>query len=372
MMTQPPQDGPGPLAGHPEPEPVPEPEPGPPQPIPPPDPVPAPEPPHAVAPPPAAAPETPPAAVPEPPAAAAPEATDVPTGANPPGWPPRAGNDETAAFTPFPVDTASLPTTRFADILDGDPPTARVEWPPVGAYPDEPGHPVTPPTAPFPPAATTHPGWAQPPPATPWHAHHEKAGEWQTRPPEHLALDHSPPAVNGPVPDPIWAGHAPPAAAPPWQVPLDPAPPNRRGGLWVSLALTVILLFCGGGAISAYFLISNADTGKGAADPATAVNRFLTAVYTQQDPAAAEQLVCRQARDKKKLTDRVDQIKGYINEYQGPTFRWSDPAVNGQTDKRAVVTTQLTLSTDDEKQAQQMLTFTTIHKTGWLVCDVAG
>jgi hypothetical protein len=36
------------------------------------------------------------------------------------------------------------------------------------------------------------------------------------------------------------------------------------------------------------------------------------------------------------------------------------------------VAVQLTLSTDDEKQAQQELTFTVIHKTGWLVCDITG
>jgi hypothetical protein len=33
---------------------------------------------------------------------------------------------------------------------------------------------------------------------------------------------------------------------------------------------------------------------------------------------------------------------------------------------------QLTMSTEDEKTAQQTLTFTTVHKTGWLVCEIAG
>jgi hypothetical protein len=411
-MTQPPQDGPvqggpveggpGPLGGHPEPEPVPEPDPDPPQPIPPPDPVPVPEPPHA-----------------QPPAT------------SPPAWPP-VGGDPTTQLTPAVADdpaTAVFARAEPADFIDGDPPTSPVEWPPVGAYPGEPGHPepVTqaadepatqpfaqqppqpfaqqpqpfaqqppqlfaqaapepptelfaqatpaPPTEPFAPATQPEQGWHQPAPTLPWHAQHERPGEWHTEPPEHLAWQHSPPAETGPEPaDPIWAGYPPAPPGPPWQVPPAPVqqPRNRRGGLWVSLALTVILLFCGGGAVSAYFLISNADTGKGAPDPASAVNRFLTAVYTQQDVDVAEKLVCRQARDKQKLTDRVNQIKNYANEYDGPTFRWSDPAVSNQSQERAVVTTQLTLSTDDEKQAQQALTFTTIHKTGWLVCDIAG
>jgi hypothetical protein len=406
------QGGPGPLGGHPEPEPVPEPDPDPPQPIPPPDPVPLPEPPHA-----SLAPPAPP----------------------PPAWPP-AGDPTTQLTRAADPATAAFARVEPADFIDGDPPTAPVEWPPVGAYPGEPGHPepvtqaaaepATQPfaqqvTQPFAQQATQHPaqqatqpfaqqatqpfaqaapeqpteplteprtespteqlapatqptqqeqGWHQPAPTLPWHAQHERPGEWNTEPPEHLAWQHSPPAETGPEPaEPIWAGHPPLPAGPPWQVPPAPVQQrNRRGGLWVSLALTVILLFCGGGAVSAYFLISNADTGKGAPDPASAVNRFLTAVYTQQDVAVAEKLVCRQSRDKQKLTDRVNQIKNYANEYDGPTFRWSDPAVSDQNQERAVVTTQLTLSTDDEKQAQQALSFTTIHKTGWLVCDVAG
>jgi flagellar basal body-associated protein FliL len=326
MMTQPPQSGPDPLGGHPEPEPVPLPDPDPPLPIPPPDPIPPPEPPHAA-------------------------------------------------------------TTT--DFIDRDPPVSPVEWPPIGAYPGEAGYVETPVadepasaqptapldplpaerTAPLQPAGSPQGGWRQPPPTSPWHAQQEKPGKWRYQPPEHLAWQHSPPAGMGPEPtEPIWTG----AQAPPWQVPLAPPAEKRRGGLWVSLALTLILLLCGGGAVSAFVLISNADTGKGAPDPATAVNRFMTAIYTQQDADVAGELVCRQARDKTKLAARVNEIKNYANQYAGPTFRWTEPQVSGQTNERAVVTVQLTLSTDDEKQAQQKLTFTTIHKTGWLVCDVAG
>jgi flagellar basal body-associated protein FliL len=299
-MTQPPQGGPGPVGGHPEPDPVPSPEPEPPLPIPPPDPVPPPEPPH----------------------------------------------------------------TDPGEFIDGGPTAPRLEWPPLGAYPGEPGHPAGTPADPtVPPAA-----------ADPWHAQHEKPGEWQYQPPEHLAWQHSATLVGPaatPSAEPVWAAAGPPPPAEPiWAG--TPAPPRKRGGLWVSLALAVILLLCGGGAVSAYFLVSNADSGKGAPDPATAVNRFLSAVYTEPDADVADGLVCRQARDKGKLTARINEIKNYVNVYDGPTFRWSTPSVGTQTDKRAVVTVQLTLSTADEKQAQQSLTFTTIHKTGWLVCDVAG
>jgi flagellar basal body-associated protein FliL len=321
-MTQPPQPAEA-QGGHPEPEPIPVPEPEPPQPIPPPDPVPLPEPPH--------------------------------------------------------LATHQSPT----DFIDGAPLTAPIEFPPVGAYPGEPGHP---PAAENPteqlqplqwqettqvqrPVPAAEPAaWQQPPPSEPFHAQHEKTGEWQTHPPDHLAWEHSPPAEVEPRTEPVWSGQPPP-----WQAQANTEDlGRRRGGLWISLALTVTLLLCGGGAVSAYFLISNADTGKGAPDPATAVNRFMTAVYTQEDASAADELVCRDARDPDRLAARVTQVKDYASGYDGPTFRWNEPAVSGQTDEKATVTVQLTLSTDDEKTAQQTLTFTAVHKTGWLVCDVAG
>ncbi len=90
------------------------------------------------------------------------------------------------------------------------------------------------------------------------------------------------------------------------------------------------------------------------------------------DAAAAGELVCREALDQEKLNARVNLVKGWANEYDGPTFRWDDPAVSGQSDERATVSVRLTLTTDDEKTAQQQLTFTTVRKTGWLVCDVTG
>src|SRR5262249_35692620 len=139
-------------------------------------------------------------------------------------------------------------------------------------------------------------GWQQPAPTSPWHAQHEAPGQWQHPPPEHLAWQHSPPAEAAGTPEPIWSGD--PAQQPPWQGPApSPPAPRRRGALWISLALAATLLLCGGGAVSAYFLLRDADS-PGSPDPATAVNRFLTAVYTQQDATSAEQFVCRESRDK--------------------------------------------------------------------------
>jgi hypothetical protein len=270
------------------------------------------------------------------------------------------------------------------DFFDAPPPAELPEWPPVGAYPGEPGH------VPFTPTVTEEQVlegdlvWHQPPPTEPFHARHEKPGEWRTEPPEHLAWEHSPPAEVEPGPQHDLQTEAIPLSMlpQPWQVPFDPhstettvleAPARqRRTGLWVSLALVLTLLIFGGGTLSAIMLLRDADSGKGAPDPAGAVNRFMTAVYTQQDPASAGETVCREARDEDKLEDRINQIKGYANEYDAPSFRWNDPAVSNQTGERATVGVQLTMITDDEKTAYQQLTFTVVRKTGWLVCDVSG
>ena len=318
--------------GHPEPEPVPSPEPEPPQPIPPDDPIPVPTPPHVWPP-------------------ATPAATIAP-GADFIDAPPDPAAEIFPPLGSFPGEASPADTAEQPAVLDG------------GLRPPEPTQ-VLPPV----PAAGTPPStWQQPPPDSPWHAQHEAPGQWQHPPPEHLAWQHSPPAEIQPQPEPIWAG--PPQ---PWQVTPAPAPaaPRRRGAVWVSVALVATLLLCGGGAVSAYFLLRDADN-PGSPDPATAVNRFLTAVFTQQDAAAADTLVCRESRDKTKLADRVNEIKTYADGYQEPVFRWADPSVSTENTDRALVSVQLTMSTGDEKTAEQDLRFTVIRKTGWLVCEVAG
>jgi hypothetical protein len=276
-----------------------------------------------------------------------------PPGGPPLEWPPRAADDFIDA-PPDPTAGVFPPPGAFADERPAAGETA--EQPAVGHEPTQVIPAVPSPGQPSP---------TEPSPTEPWHAQHEAPGQWQHTPPEHLAWQHSPPAEQGGQTEPIWS------AQPPWQVPPAAPAPRRRGALWVSLALTATLLLCGGGAASAYFLLRDADN-PGSPDPATAVNQFLTAVYSQQDASSAEQFVCRESRDKTKLTDRVDQIKTYASGYADPVFRWGDPAVADQRSDRATVSVQLTMSTSDEKTAQQDLRFTVVHKTGWLVCDVNG
>ncbi|MBM2617161.1 hypothetical protein JIG36_16535 [Actinoplanes sp. LDG1-06] len=281
--------------------------------------------------------------------------THPPGPGSPPGeWPPPA---------PTPVADVPAPPPRVVDFIDAAPEPDDQQWPPPGSFADEAaGHDST---QVIPPVAQPS-GW-QPTPATqPFHAQHEAPGEWRTTPPEHLAHHHTIP-VETPQPEPIWSG----GPQQPYQVPADPQKPRRRGALWVSLALVGTLFLCGGGAVSAYFLLRDADN-PGSPDPATAVSRFLTAVYTNQDASAADDLVCREARDETKIADRVSDIKAYAEGYTDPVFRWADPEVTENKDDRARVEVELTMSTADEKTSSQELEFTVIRKTGWLVCEVTG
>jgi hypothetical protein len=67
-----------------------------------------------------------------------------------------------------------------------------------------------------------------------------------------------------------------------------------------------------------------------------------------------------------------DEIRGYSQQYDAPQFRWAEPSVADQNDERATVSVGVTMTTRDEKTAQQKLTFTVVKKTGWWVCEVAG
>jgi hypothetical protein len=174
-----------------------------------------------------------------------------------------------------------------------------------------------------------------------------------------------------------WAQQPPPGTpgdqqSQGWEQPEPFVPKRRRTGLWVSLALAVVLLLCGGGGVSAYLLLRDSENGDGAPDPATAVTRFLTAVYKDRDAKAADGLVCSEARDTTKVSAKVDEVKGYDTRYDHPSFTWENPSVASESDERALVSVGITMTTLDEKIARQQLTFTVVKKTGWWVCEVAG
>lgn len=187
-------------------------------------------------------------------------------------------------------------------------------------------------------------------------------------------------------------GWAPPAGSPGWGQPpgqpgpdqayppagADPAAPagkprKRRGVLIAAIALAVALVLCGGGGLAAFLLLRNSEPGPGAPDPVAAVDRFLTAVYNDQDATQASNLVCAEARDPDKIKKKVDEVRGYAQTYRNPRYRWDPPKVDQQSTEQARVSATVTMTTGDEKTAQQALAFTVLKKdSGWRVCEIAG
>ncbi|MGN9813276.1 Rv0361 family membrane protein [Micromonospora sp. BQ11] len=162
---------------------------------------------------------------------------------------------------------------------------------------------------------------------------------------------------------------SPPAPYPPYQ---DAQPPKRKRGVVIaSVALAAILLLCAGGGVVTFLTLRNAEEGEGAKEPTAAVEQFLTAVYKDRDAARAAKLVCADSRDDEKVAAKIAEVETYVSGNQNPRFRWSNPKVDNQTGDRATVSTRLTVTTADEKIADQQLRFTVVKKTGWWVCEVA-
>ncbi|GIJ28244.1 hypothetical protein Vqi01_34060 [Micromonospora qiuiae] len=180
------------------------------------------------------------------------------------------------------------------------------------------------------------------------------------------------PAQPGAAAGPGGQGSAfpvPQPGYPPYQ--SMPAPARRRGALTASLALAVVLLLCAGGGVAAFLTLRNAESGEGAPEPSVAVDDFLTAVYQERDAAKAARLVCGAARDQDQIRAKVAEIETYVSTHQNPRFRWDTPTVNNETGDRATVTATVTVTTADEKIADQDLRFTVIRRSGWWVCEVS-
>ncbi|WP_091649100.1 hypothetical protein [Micromonospora pallida] len=177
-----------------------------------------------------------------------------------------------------------------------------------------------------------------------------------------------PPAAGYPAPGYPAAGYPP--AGGPYPPGYPAAPKKKRGLLIASIALVVALLLCGGGGAAAFFLLRDTGPSEGAAEPTTAVQEFLTAVYQDRNAVRASELTCSSSRDQEKIAAKVAEVQKYVAEHEAPRFRWTEPKVDDQTDERATVSTKLTVTTTDEKTADQELRFTVIRDTGWWVCEV--
>lgn len=162
------------------------------------------------------------------------------------------------------------------------------------------------------------------------------------------------------------AGDDAEAGAPPKARPV-----GRRRKLLIGGALALVLVLCAGGGISAWLLRRGLASGEGAPEPAAAVSTFLKAVYADRNTEEAADIVCSEARDSAEIDAKVAEIKAYDATYDSPRFEWGEPKVRELTEDRALVTVRLTMTTADERTAQQELRFTVVRKSGWWVCEVS-
>jgi hypothetical protein len=246
--------------------------------------------------------------------------------------------------------------------------------PPGGYPPPDPGEQHPPPADPY----YSPPNWGPPavpgPPGSP-------AQPTQPIPPTPSYPPPPPPSSGGPyAPPPYSPGgeypqptspYLPPGSAVPYSYPPAPPPRRRRGPALVVIVAVVAVLVLAAGGVTAWLLTRDPDR-NGAQNPTAAVESFLQAVYVDQDPAAAADLVCSQARDEDALEAKINEIRSYQETQVNPTFSWDEPTVVEERDGLTLVQVTVSMVTGDEKTADQNLQVSVLDKdaNGWWVCDL--
>jgi hypothetical protein len=181
---------------------------------------------------------------------------------------------------------------------------------------------------------------------------------------------YSPPSAEPSYTQPI-SPYLPPGATVQYSYPPVPPPRRRRGPLIAAIVAVAALLVIGGGGVATWLLTRDPDR-NGAESPTVAVQSFLQAVYHDQDPATAADMVCSEARDETALETKINEIRSYQQTLVNPTFSWSEPTVVEQGEELAVVAVTVTMTTGDEKTAEQNLQVSVLDKdsNGWWVCEL--
>jgi len=162
----------------------------------------------------------------------------------------------------------------------------------------------------------------------------------------------------------------PPGMTPDQMQMLQPPPKKKSKALLItSIVLGVVLLLCAAGGVAAFLLINNSE-GKGAESAKDAAQEFLTAVYKDHDGAAAEKLVCNEARDREAIEKKIKEIQDQKGKLKGPSITWDSPKIENETAQQADTTVTIKLTTSDEKLAEQTIKLTLVKHDGWFVCEV--
>jgi hypothetical protein len=140
--------------------------------------------------------------------------------------------------------------------------------------------------------------------------------------------------------------------------------------LITSIVLGVVLVLCGGGGTTAYFLITRLGN-SGRASPTAAVDGFLTAIFRDHDLEEANKFVCSESRDKAALSHKIDELRSYEQKYKSPRYSWTTPAVQSNRGSTATLIVPVKITTADDRIAEKRLRFVAVNESGWWVCEVA-
>src|SRR5262245_27182353 len=148
----------------------------------------------------------------------------------------------------------------------------------------------------------------------------------------------------------------------------QPRGPARRPGTIASLILGLVVALCLGGGIGAYALVQDIQP-RGSADPESAVDGFLSAVFSSHSAVAAADFVCSRNRNVDELTKMVERIRAFEERYESPRTSWDtqDVEVNGRD---AATTVRLRLTVDAAQVAEERLRLKLVDQRGWFVCEV--
>ncbi len=182
----------------------------------------------------------------------------------------------------------------------------------------------------------------------------------------------SAPPLSGPpmnVPPPAWPG-GPPMWGPgyPDYGPVEP-PRRKRRGVLITVLVVVFVLLLGGGGAAAY-LLTRPPAEKGDTSATGAAEELLQDIYVDQNPTKAAKVVCKAARDPKKIAAKIDEVKKQGQDYDNPRYTWTMTTLSS-TPTQVVVSAKVKLTTDDVQTATETLKLTVVNSNGWFVCDVA-
>lgn len=151
---------------------------------------------------------------------------------------------------------------------------------------------------------------------------------------------------------------------------------RSSNGMLVGMLGAAVVLLAGG------FLLVNQPNGTSPqadsavhpdfARPTTVVNRWLSAVFINKDPEETLRYTCQREADRAEVNRTIDSVK--LAERDAKVAKltmkvaWSPPAEVAKSDKRATVTSTLTVALGDRVQTTAA-DFNLIFETGWRVCD---